>query len=85
MAPKGGPLARATSCPFTSRVDSLTAGTSREKRLVRTLVNGVPAAGRKTVAWDGLNDAGITAATGIYLYRLTGPGFVQTRKMMLLK
>ena len=54
-------------------------------RLVRTLVNGVLAPGQQTVSWNGLNDAGIPAATGMYFYRLTGPGFAQTRKMMLLK
>ncbi|MDH3457646.1 MAG: M28 family peptidase, partial [Gemmatimonadota bacterium] len=54
-------------------------------RLVRTLVNGTQAAGQKAVMWDGLTDAGIPVAAGVYLYRLTGPGFAQTRKMMLLK
>lgn len=54
-------------------------------RLVRTLVNGPLPPGQKTVAWDGLNDAGISVTTGMYFYRLTGPGFVRTRKMMLLK
>jgi len=54
-------------------------------RLVRTLVNGTQAAGRKTVAWDGLNDAGTPVGTGIYFYSLSGPGFEQTRKMVLLR
>jgi aminopeptidase YwaD len=54
-------------------------------RLVRTLVNGELAAGQKTVAWNGLNDACIPAAAGMYFYRLTGPGFTRTRKMMLLR
>lgn len=54
-------------------------------RLVRTLVNGVHVAGQKSVTWDGRNDAGSPVATGTYLYRLTGPGFEQTRKMLLLK
>ena len=54
-------------------------------RLVRTLVDGEQASGRKTVAWDGRNQTGEPAATGVYLYRLTGPGFEQTRKMIMLK
>ncbi len=54
-------------------------------RLVRTLVNGELPPGQKTVEWDGLNGAGIPAATGMYFYRLTAPGFERTRKMMLLK
>ncbi len=54
-------------------------------RLVRTLVNGPLSAGQKTVVWDGLNDAGVPAAAGLYLYRLTAPGISRTLKMMLLK
>jgi hypothetical protein len=54
-------------------------------RLVRTLVNGAQMAGQKTVTWDGRNEAGNAVATGIYLYRLTGPGFERTRKMVLLR
>jgi hypothetical protein len=54
-------------------------------RLVRSLANGTQTAGQKTVTWDGRNDAGSPVATGIYLYRLVGPGFEQTRKMILLK
>lgn len=54
-------------------------------RLVRSLVNGEQTAGQKAIRWDGKNDAGNAVATGAYLYRLTGPGFEQTRKMILLK
>jgi hypothetical protein len=54
-------------------------------RLVRTLVNETQAAGQNAVTWDGLTDAGSPVAAGVYLVRLTGPGFAQTRKMMLLK
>ena len=54
-------------------------------RLVRTLVNGEQSPGQKTVTWDGRNKAGNPVATGTYLYRLTGPGFEQTRKMVLIK
>jgi hypothetical protein len=54
-------------------------------RLVRTLADGTQTAGQKTVTWDGLNDAGNPVASGTYLYRLTGPGFEQTRKMLFLK
>ncbi len=54
-------------------------------RLVRTLADGAIPQGRKTVVWDGLNDAGAPVAAGVYFCRLTGPGLTQTRKMMLLK
>ena len=48
-------------------------------------MNGPQTAGEKAVTWDGLNEAGHAVATGMYLYRLTGPGFEQTRKMVLQK
>jgi hypothetical protein len=54
-------------------------------RLVRTLVDGFEAAGRKSVEWRGQNDRGEMVATGVYFYRMTAPGFERTRKMVLLK
>jgi len=53
--------------------------------LVRSLVSGDQTPGVKSVTWDGRNDAGNPVATGAYLYRLTGSGFEQTRKMVFLK
>ena len=37
------------------------------------------------VSWDGRDDAGATVASGGYFYQLVTPGFVQTRRMVLLK
>lgn len=54
-------------------------------RLVRTLVNGAQTEGYKSVTWDGRNEAGNAVATGTYFYRLTAPGYEQTRKMVLIK
>lgn len=54
-------------------------------RLVRTLVDDAQSAGVRTIEWDGTNDAGAKVASGIYLYRLTAPGFREVRKMILLK
>jgi hypothetical protein len=52
---------------------------------VRTLADEAFAAGAHTKVWDGRNDAGSPVSSGIYFYRLTAPGFSQTRKMVLLK
>jgi hypothetical protein len=52
---------------------------------VRTLVSGQRSAGQHSVTWDGRDNAGRTVASGVYLYRLKADGFVQSRKMMLLK
>jgi hypothetical protein len=56
-----------------------------EGRLVRTLVDGHQSAGQKTTSWHGRNNRGQNVATGVYFYRMTAPGFVTTRKMVLLK
>jgi hypothetical protein len=52
---------------------------------VATIFDGVAQAGDNTVVWDGNNEAGEAAATGIYFYRLTADNFVETKKMTLMK
>ncbi|MFQ5584722.1 MAG: FlgD immunoglobulin-like domain containing protein, partial [Calditrichia bacterium] len=60
---------------------------------VATLLEKELPPGTYTVQWDGTNDAGIPVASGVYFYRLevasqqgrTGNGFVQTRKMLLMR
>jgi len=60
-------------------------------RVVRTLVNREETAGQKTLRWDGRNNAGIPAASGVYIYSLTANAinsdarFTARRKLVLLK
>jgi hypothetical protein len=54
-------------------------------RLVRTLAEGLRPAGTHVAIWDGRNDAGRVLASGVYFCRLEAPGFLTTRKLMLLK
>lgn len=54
-------------------------------RRVRTLINGEIAEGTHTVQWDGRNAYDQLSASGIYFYRLSGDGFIRSRKMILLK
>ncbi|MBN1884859.1 MAG: T9SS type A sorting domain-containing protein [Candidatus Krumholzibacteriota bacterium] len=54
-------------------------------RRIRTLVDEVREAGLHRDRWDGLNDAGGEAASGIYFYRLDANGFRGTKKMVLLR
>ena len=55
-------------------------------QLVRTLVDEVQSPEQVApVRWDGRNDAGYPVSSGVYFYRLTTPGFTQTRKMVILK
>ena len=53
--------------------------------LVRTLFDGRRATGRYEVGWSGRDNAGAAVATGVYFYRLEAPGFITTKKMVLLK
>jgi len=52
---------------------------------VKTLVDRDMAAGSHTVHWDGKDEAGNPAASGIYFYRLKAKSFDQTKKMLLMK
>ena len=54
-------------------------------REVRTLVNNTMNAGTYQVMWDGKNNFGVQAATGVYIYRIQAGSFVDVKKMMLLK
>jgi len=54
-------------------------------RLVRTLVEGHPEPGESSVVWDGLTSDGRRAASGIYFCRMTGPGFQDTTRLVLLR
>jgi hypothetical protein len=53
--------------------------------VVKTLVDAVLDAGRRTVVWDGTNASGHTAGSGTYFYRLVTDNKSTTRKMLLLK
>ena len=54
-------------------------------RLVRGMWSGLLAAGAHQLSWDGRDEAGRAAATGIFLYRLQSVGQSETRKMLLLR
>ncbi|MCB0286590.1 MAG: T9SS type A sorting domain-containing protein, partial [Calditrichaeota bacterium] len=52
---------------------------------VRTLANQQFQAGYHEVKWDGMNDYGVRAATGVYIYRFEAGKFVKVMKMTLMK
>ena len=54
-------------------------------RLVRTLVDDARGGGEYQALWDGSDDSGRPAPSGIYFYRLTDGGQKETRKLHLLK
>ncbi|MCY3668522.1 MAG: T9SS type A sorting domain-containing protein [Gemmatimonadetes bacterium] len=52
---------------------------------MRTLVDGVQAAGAYQVPWDGRDHSGVRVASGVYLYRLQAGAVTQVRKMLVLQ
>ena len=54
-------------------------------RRIATLVDGERSPGTHMVEWNGLDDNGTPASTGVYLYRLRTGEFVSARKLVLLR
>ena len=54
-------------------------------QLVRSLVNEHRSAGSHSVIWDGKDEKGASASSGIYLYRIKAGKSILSRKMMLMK
>jgi hypothetical protein len=52
---------------------------------VRTLVSGGMPAGYHTARWDGRDQTGKRVSAGVYLYRLTSPGYSRTNKLTILR
>lgn len=54
-------------------------------RRIRTLIDGSLAPGAHVFSWDGRNDRGEHAASGVYLYRVNAGEYTATRKMVMVK
>ncbi len=54
-------------------------------RRVHTLEQGSLPAGRYSRVWHGRDDSGRQVSSGVYFYQLSGAGFSQTRKMVVLQ
>lgn len=52
---------------------------------IATLVDKIQPAGTWQVEWTGKDDLNRIVATGVYLYRVSTPGFTMTRKMVFVK
>jgi len=52
---------------------------------IRTLVDAPHPAGERAVQWDGKDDSGKPAASGVYLYRVQAGGISLTRRLTLLR
>ncbi|MCK6621491.1 MAG: T9SS type A sorting domain-containing protein [Calditrichaceae bacterium] len=54
-------------------------------RKVRTLADQPLPAGGHKIAWDGRNEGGEPVSSGVYIYRVVAGGFVESRKMVLMR
>lgn len=54
-------------------------------QLIRTFDMGHQTAGNHTLHWDGRNENGDVAASGVYLYRIQAGPYQVTNRMVLLK
>jgi photosystem II stability/assembly factor-like uncharacterized protein len=54
-------------------------------REVKELLNSNQIAGYYTIEWDGTNNNGIKAASGVYFYKLESEGYKKSLKMILMK
>ena len=82
------PFNPTTTIPFTIAVEDSKVRIfvlDASGRVVRTLFNGTKPAGSHTVTWDGRDDRGGAASSGVYFYVLDVGNERRTRKMVLLK
>ena len=54
-------------------------------RMVKELVNDRMIAGDHEVIWDGKNNSGTKAASGVYFYKMSAGDYSATDKMVMLK
>ncbi|HXV13949.1 MAG TPA: HYR domain-containing protein [Candidatus Krumholzibacteria bacterium] len=54
-------------------------------KLVRRLADTVMPAGDHSVAWNGVDDGGRTASSGVYFVRMIAGSYTETRKIVMLK
>lgn len=54
-------------------------------QLVNTLCHKELGIGTHSFVWDGMDASGRRVASGMYFYRLEAPGYIATRKMLLMK
>ena len=52
---------------------------------VKTLVDEIQTSGHQAIQWDSRNNIGNSVDSGVYFYRMQVAGFVQTKKLLLLR
>ncbi|MCE1189456.1 MAG: T9SS type A sorting domain-containing protein [Ignavibacteria bacterium] len=52
---------------------------------IKTITQGYLPKGKFSVSWDGKDESGNAAASGVYLYSLKSAGYMKTKKMLLIR
>ncbi len=81
------PFNPTTTVPFvlTAQTNVRLAIFDAQGKLVRTLTDESLPAGTHSVVWDGRDNSGSQAATGVYFVRLIAGSFEMTKKVVMLK
>ena len=54
-------------------------------RQIKRILSENQLAGQNSIQWDGTNNKGETVSAGIYFYSIEAEGYLETKKMILLK
>ena len=52
---------------------------------IKRILSGNQMAGQNSIQWDGTNNKGETVSAGVYFYSIEAEGYLETKKMILLK
>jgi hypothetical protein len=86
LAVRGTPSNQPTVSFTTSSASQVTARLfTVSGREVRTLLSGAMEAGDHSICWDGLDDAGSPAPSGVYFAKVTTPAGESTTKLILAR
>ena len=56
-----------------------------KEQKVKSLLNEYRSAGDHKIVWDGKDEKGNDVGNGIYFYKMETEGYVETKKMVLMK
>jgi hypothetical protein len=80
------PFNPSTSISFSLAQPRSAAGrVQRPRQCVRTLLNAPCEAGEHSAVWDGRDDTGRPAGSGVYFFRLQEGGAVSTTRAVMVK
>ena len=52
---------------------------------IKRILSGNHMTGQNSIQWDGTNNKGETVSAGVYFFSIEAEGYLETKKMILLK